>query len=388
MRPISGWFLLPCLLLVGCSSSRFHCKTESPAATPPPAEISTDPLCLLGSTNYRPTNLVFQGGGVKGIAYAGALQVLEEQEILPGVERVAGTSAGAITATLVALGYTPDEIHSLIMSLDFSKLEDGGLGGIFRIFRRYGFYKGDFFLNWMRCQVEKKTGNKGTTFRQLEADRMKHKHRGYRELVLFTTDVNTGEIQKLSASTTPDLEVALAARMSMSIPLFFASIEHKAFGEKDDQQRRVFVDGGVLFNYPITAFDKRHLNPATLGFVLFDTEHQAPPARIDGLLSYTRALVEASLNAQVEGLRFDPANLVRTAVLNDLGVSTTDFKLSPATKKALVKAGADCTCRYLTERPKTQGRLDELMSLTPQRRAIPRTNFERCGWVLGNGGES
>ena len=40
-------------------------------------------------------NLVFEGGGVKGIAYAGALQVLEQQTIMPDIKRVAGTSAGA-----------------------------------------------------------------------------------------------------------------------------------------------------------------------------------------------------------------------------------------------------------------------------------------------------
>ncbi len=42
-------------------------------------------------------NLVFEGGGVKGIAYAGVVAVLEEKEILPDIRRVAGTSAGAIS---------------------------------------------------------------------------------------------------------------------------------------------------------------------------------------------------------------------------------------------------------------------------------------------------
>jgi len=49
-------------------------------------------------------NLVVEGGGVKGIAYAGAIGVLEDKEILPDIQRVAGTSAGATTAALLALG--------------------------------------------------------------------------------------------------------------------------------------------------------------------------------------------------------------------------------------------------------------------------------------------
>jgi NTE family protein len=49
-------------------------------------------------------NLVFEGGGVKGIAYAGAIEVLEKESILSDIKRVAGTSAGAITAALLASG--------------------------------------------------------------------------------------------------------------------------------------------------------------------------------------------------------------------------------------------------------------------------------------------
>ena len=42
------------------------------------------------SNGFR--NLVFEGGGVKGIAYGGALKVLDSMAILKGIERVAGTS--------------------------------------------------------------------------------------------------------------------------------------------------------------------------------------------------------------------------------------------------------------------------------------------------------
>lgn len=53
------------------------------------------------------TNLVFEGGGVKGVAYCGALHELDSQGILPAVTSVAGTSAGAITAALVAAATRP-----------------------------------------------------------------------------------------------------------------------------------------------------------------------------------------------------------------------------------------------------------------------------------------
>ena len=49
-------------------------------------------------------NLVFEGGGVKGIAYAGAIGVLERKGILKDIRRAGGASAGAITAALLAAG--------------------------------------------------------------------------------------------------------------------------------------------------------------------------------------------------------------------------------------------------------------------------------------------
>jgi predicted acylesterase/phospholipase RssA len=47
-------------------------------------------------------NLIFEGGGVKGIAYVGAMQILQDRGILPEIRRVGGTSAGAINALIFA----------------------------------------------------------------------------------------------------------------------------------------------------------------------------------------------------------------------------------------------------------------------------------------------
>jgi NTE family protein len=65
---------------------------------------------------------VFEGGGVKGIGLVGAISVIEEA----GYEfiNVAGTSAGAIVAALLAAGYTAAEMKEIITELDLSTLED------------------------------------------------------------------------------------------------------------------------------------------------------------------------------------------------------------------------------------------------------------------------
>ncbi|HNB55310.1 MAG TPA: patatin-like phospholipase family protein, partial [Anaerolineales bacterium] len=71
---------------------------------------------------YPFKNLVFQGGGVKTLTYHGALQVLEEMDVLPQIERVAGTSAGATVALLVSLRLGAEEIVRLLRSVDYAKI--------------------------------------------------------------------------------------------------------------------------------------------------------------------------------------------------------------------------------------------------------------------------
>ncbi|XP_062574920.1 uncharacterized protein LOC134236796 [Saccostrea cucullata] len=69
---------------------------------------------------YPFENLIFEGGGAKGIAYPGALKALEEVGIMKKIIRFAGTSVGSITATMAALGYDSTEIRE-VMSTDFSQ---------------------------------------------------------------------------------------------------------------------------------------------------------------------------------------------------------------------------------------------------------------------------
>ena len=63
----------------------------------------------------RSIGLVLSGGGSKGIAQAGAIKFLEEQNIRP--TQIAGTSAGSIVGALYAFGKTPEEILEFFQSI-------------------------------------------------------------------------------------------------------------------------------------------------------------------------------------------------------------------------------------------------------------------------------
>jgi predicted acylesterase/phospholipase RssA len=68
--------------------------------------------------------LALEGGGGKGFAYLGAIEVLEEKQVMDHVEGVSGTSAGAITALMLALGMTAAEIRQELTTNDFTKFFD------------------------------------------------------------------------------------------------------------------------------------------------------------------------------------------------------------------------------------------------------------------------
>lgn len=71
------------------------------------------------------TDAVFEGGGVKGIGLVGAVSIIESAGY--EFENLAGTSAGAIVASLLAVDYKADEIKSELERLDYNKFKDEGL---------------------------------------------------------------------------------------------------------------------------------------------------------------------------------------------------------------------------------------------------------------------
>lgn len=193
-------------------------------------------------------NLVFEGGGVKGIAYGGVLSALEEHGILEPIIRVGGTSAGAIASSLLAVGVPIDELSELLEATPFAKFADRGFGYIRatkRLLTRYGWHRGDEFSEWMRNHIKNACGDPDITFAQLFAKHQQTPTR-YRRLFIIGTNLSRQRSEVFSHINTPDMPIWLAVRISMSIPLFFQSVSFN--GE-------VYVDGGVTWNFPINLFD-------------------------------------------------------------------------------------------------------------------------------------
>jgi len=251
-------------------------------------------------------DLVFEGGGAKGMAFVGACQEFFSRGHT--FDRVLGTSAGAISAALLAAGYSPDELIAALSEKDaegnpvfkafmgppppFSKAEIKGgairklLDGIdFKFLRdswedklydklaetlaegertrnfvafveRGGWYAADKFVEWLTARMDSgpwKDGQRafsGMTLAQFH-DETKI------ELSVVAADTTEGRLLVLNHNTAPDLSVVWAVRMSMSIPLVWDEVEWKAEWGKylgNDMTGHRIVDGGLLSNFPLELF--------------------------------------------------------------------------------------------------------------------------------------
>jgi NTE family protein len=296
-------------------------------------------------------NLAFEGGGVKGLAYGAAVEELEARGIMADIIRVAGTSAGAIAATLLALGATGEELVSVVAGTSFQSFMDDDVGVFrdgLRLVDHYGWFKGDSFVTWLERQVAALGWYPAVTFAELSRRRDPHNDRLFRDLSVIGTNLTTGQPVVYSTETTPDMKISAAVRISMSIPLFFAAIK----AENGD----ILVDGGISWNYPIDLFDRqssgqRIWNPATLGLRCdtpeeIDAQKQdwrGPPRQITSLFSFSKALV-GFMQEMANDAHLRPADWHRTIFIPAAGVTATDFDL-PQIKVAELLENGRCAVR-------------------------------------------
>ena len=264
----------------------------------------------------------------------------------------AGASAGAITATLCAVGYTADEISTIIKDTDFSTFLDheplGKISELYELIMDYGEHSGIYFHKYMQKLVNEKTGNPDYTFGDLWDDKKI-------KLVIVSTDLNKLKTVYFSHQSYPTMPIADAVRMSMSIPFLFNPIKF------DDQ---LFVDGGLIDNYPLHVFDgdfpgdsKTSLgisesNMKVLGFKLITPDEECDfqlyePIEINSMKSYSYAIIE-TLMAANERKYIKPEYWKRTLPIQiQKGFPTTKFSLTEAEKEMLVQDGTDSVSAWV-----------------------------------------
>src|SRR5580765_4056861 len=292
-------------------------------------------------------NLVFEGAGVRGIAYCGAVQEMESKKLMDGIERVGGTSSGAIIALTISLGYSGKEIENIISKSNFKKFNDGGfffIGGINRLNKYFGWYKGKKFGKWLEKMIKEKTGNENITFEELH-------QKGFKDLYITGTSLNKQRAVVFSYESYPKMKVKDAIRISVSIPLYFEPVYIDSSGKTFDHPKLkegfdMMVDGGVLENFPIHIFDKQQPDLYTIGFRI-DHEPQIKNDKGDRTLAAMpiddlRQYFGAFYNIVIENLNRQQLTIIdwqRTVSISDGDVLPKVRKLSKEEVTILIENG-------------------------------------------------
>ena len=198
-------------------------------------------------------DLVLEGGGVKGSGLVGALSVLAHYSDPYAFRRIAGTSAGAIVASLVASGFKVDDVKQVMLDLDFAKFEDQSpvfrhfkeFGEGFGLIFREGMFKGDFLHDWVQSTLGSAGVRTWGDLRQHDAGSALPPEQRYK-LVVVVSDISRGRMlripwdcRELLGVDPDDQPVADAIRASASDPVFLPPLRHES---GPSAQRRAWRD--------------------------------------------------------------------------------------------------------------------------------------------------
>jgi NTE family protein len=352
-----------------------------------------------GGKRQLVADLALEGGGVKGIGLVGAVLVLEEAGY--SFRGVAGTSAGAIAASLIAslskAGRSMIGLKQYMETLDFTKFmpegkihafldHHGGKAGTMIadtaiLSHKLGLYNGDYLLEWLGPILHDDLGVK--SFADLKLTLQDdpgmslppgHEYR----MVVHTSDVTRACLVRLPwdyhiyGHDAEGEDVVAAARASMSIPFFFEPVCFEASPAVVDvpspgggvvTQRYEggtvsWVDGGMLRNFPISAFDRADGNPPrwpTIGIKLsaLPTNFSVTSACESSMAVGIRCM-RAALN-EWDTYNVDATTAGRTVFVDSAGLTATDFDLTLEQQQTLLANGVRAATNFIIEMAQAGG---------------------------------
>ena len=302
---------------------------------------------------------VLEGGGVRGIGHVGALVEAEKRGYRWA--NIAGTSAGAFVASLMAAGYKATELYDIMSEVDFRLFADTpGLDKfmtvrVFNFLAHGGIHPGQYMEDFIREKLSAKGIHK---FGDLIVKGQENDPTYRYKLTVIASDISTGRMVRLPQDVhnyyglDPDqVDVARAVHMSASIPFFFMPVNQAYI---DGRICRI-VDGGLLSNFPIGIFDVNNREPShpTFGFRLVDQPPTTPNndpvvfTDTDNTYEIIQALIHTMLTAH-DRLYMDEHTYVRTIAIPTNGISGTQFDLSKDEAMTLFQNGQQAAAKFFS----------------------------------------
>lgn len=280
--------------------------------------------------NFRYTCL-FGGGAIRGAAHVGVLRALERLGI--ELSTIAGSSVGALVAALYAVGYTPNELADVFLSVNFELFRDISLG----FNNKFALSKGEVFLEWLRDLIERKYYGDAYLKGQCRPVSFKDLDKN---LIIISTNMKDFTCKEFSSFETPDFEVALAVRISCCMPGLM-----RAVTLKDD----LLVDGDLMKGKPMWSLSKNiQKSPDRILEIRlegsFAGSDQSPIEYVNGMYSCI-TYSETSFIKSIYGNRdrFD------YLVINTGNVVVVDFNYPPEKRQSIIDDGYRQTMEYFRD---------------------------------------
>ena len=273
--------------------------------------------------------LILKGGGVKGLAFAGAVQELEEHFEF---QTFVGTSAGAIAAALLAAGATGANLEQKLRKKSFRDFLDGWSCAAFVTIPLFGgIHPGLTLSNWIRDELWELRKKHNEVY-------MKDVHP--KRAVIYASQAARGEITFDTDGERADAAVHAAVRCSLSIPYFFRP-------QYIDQQW--VYDGGLLNNFPVEIFLAQEANRAPARhpdfIALYLGTIKPPPLKLASQApAILSLLIERNDRDVIERYRN------KTIVIDTDPIGTIDFNLTDEEKDFLILVGRAAALEFLQAR--------------------------------------
>lgn len=318
---------------------------------------------------------VFEGGGVLAIAFAGAVTAAKQVAGVQEWTNVAGTSAGAIAAALLAAGYDGEAVKDFLLETDYRKFPDYGFGGKYvggvlgALFRRRGLAAGNYVRDWLADAFRSsRLRNPNPSFGDVvrtdlppdltpeEREQARYRLRvvasdiSNGRMLVLPDDIEAYEDERGRRFRKDDFPLVEAVRMSVGVPFLFDPIRlHR------DARPAYIVDGGLLSNFPVFLFDSPRPRRPTWGFRLHGGTgpEQAPHHPIPRPfwpLPMLRALLRSPMEA-ADIMHVAKATHVRTVSIPTGDIGALDFGISRADVDRLYRWGYEEARRFFEARP-------------------------------------
>lgn len=274
---------------------------------------------------------IFGGGAIRGVSYIGAMHALNELNI--SVDTIAGSSVGAIFASLLAVGYNADEIEEMFLKVNFDLFRDIHFG----FGKGFALSKGEVFLEWVREMLERKFY--GENYIKGENPTVKFKDLD-KDLVIITTDLTNFGCKEFSKTETPDFEIATAVRISSSMPGLMTTIKY---------ENSELVDGDLQKSWPLWKLSK----------TLYESKNRILEFRLEGdydkngknAIDYFNTVFSCVTSVATKNVvetygEYDKYDYV---TINTGDALIVDFNAPFEKRKELIKSGYEQTMTYFKE---------------------------------------